>query len=627
MTRRVLGVIGHVDHGKTALVRALTGTETDRLPEERRRGVSIALGFAHATIGGQEIDFVDMPGHERFVRTMVSGATGVDAVLLVVSAAEGIKPQTVEHAEVAALLGVGRAVVAVTKADLVAPEAAAAVGDEALRLLAARGIAAAGAPVAVSALTGAGLGALRDALAHACAQAPPAEDDGFAYLPLDRAFSAPGFGVVATGALRRGALTLDGDYALAPSGAPVRLRGLQQHGEAVTRAQPGARLAVNLRGVEREAAGRGAALAPAGLLAAARWWTVSLTAAASAPELKGGARLVLLHGTAEVEARVRLLDRDVLAPGETALAQLHASEPVAAPARARFVLRTASPPATVAGGRVVDPDAHRLRRRDPAVLEALSRLAEADAPGVVRLALQAAGAAGAPALRLARLAGVSLARAGALAAPLAVELRGGLWVARPAFEAAGARLLAALEQVEDAHPNGVPHRRLAALLPGVEPAVVEALVARLAAAGQVGVAGGGVRRLRAAREAVRARTEAELRDRVAEAVRRGGLSPAEPEGPPRELRQTVDALVRDGVLVRTYDRVQKREIVFHREAVEQARRVLAPLLAGEGLLAREAGAALGVSRKFSIPLLEHLDAIQFTRREGDRRVLGRAARA
>ena len=618
----MLGVVGHVDHGKTALVRALTGMETDRLPEERRRGVSIALGFAQAAFGGVEADLVDMPGHERFVRTMVSGAAGVDAVLLVVSAAEGIKPQTVEHVEVAALLGVRRAVIAVSKADLAAPEAAAEVGAAAGALLAAHGMAAA-APTPVSALTGAGLDALREAIAATLARAPAPADDGFAYLPLDRGFTLAGHGTVATGTLRRGALAAGGDYVLLPAGTPVRLRGLQQHGAAVEQAAPGGRLAVNLRGVGPLQAGRGAALATADAVAVSRWWTVELTAAASAPELADGARLVLLHGTAEVEARVRLLDRDALAPGETAPAQLHAASPVAAPARERFILRVASPPRTVAGGRVLDPQARRLRRRDPAVLARLAALACADAAGVVRLELEAAGARGAPRLRLARLAGVSTARAEALAAPAAVALRDGLQVSASAFQAAGAALMRTLGEAEAAQPNGVARRRLAALLPEASEPVIDALVARLAAAGRVRVEGAAVRLVHASAEAVRARAAEVLRARVAEAARRGGLSPADPEGPPRELRPVIDALVREGVLVRTLDRVQKREVLFHREAVAHAREVLGPLLAAPGLRVGEAGAALGVSRKFAVPLLEHLDAVQFTRREGDRRVLAR----
>ena len=629
MSRLVLGVIGHVDHGKTALVRALTGMETDRLPEERARGISIALGFAHAAVDGVEIDFVDMPGHERFVRTMVSGATGIGAVLLVVAANEGIKPQTVEHVEVAALLGVARAVIAVTKADLVTPESAAEAGRAAADLAARAGLDAAP-PVRVCAPAGTGLDALRAALAAAGRGLPELVDHDAPWLPVDRAFTRPGHGTVVTGTLRRGRLEPEGDWVLAPAGIPLRLRGLQVHGTTAPSAPPGSRVAVNLRGVELAEVPRGCALARPGRLVASDWLTVELRATPDAAPLAGGVRLQLLYGTDEVEVRVRLLDRDVLAPGAVAPAQLHLARPAAVPARERFILRRASPPATVGGGRVLDPEARRLRRSDPAVLARLRTLAEADADGVLAAELEAAGARGAALDRLARLAGVSPDRAAARLADLAaLAVRGDTALTRAAFEAAGVRTLRVLDAEEAARPGPVTRRRLGALLPEVGPPVLDDLLARLAGGGRLRVEGGAVRLVRASQEAARGRAEAVLRARLAEALRRGGLSPPDPdaEGPAREVKRAVDALVREGLLVRTYDRVQKREIVFHREAVEAARRLLAPLLTGEGLLVKEAGAALGVSRKFSVPLLEHLDAVQFTRREGDRRVLGRGAAA
>ena len=210
-----------------------------------------------------------------------------------------------------------------------------------------------------------------------------------------------------------------------------------------------------------------------------------------------------------------------------------------------------------------------------------------------------------------------------LAEPLAVALGEGLHVSRAAFQAAGVRLLRALEESQGAQPDGAPRRRLAGLAPDASEPVLDALAARLAAAGRVKVEGARVRLVHASLEAARERVETALRTRLAETARRGGLSPSEPEGPPRALKPAVDALVREGVLVRTLDRVQKREVLFHRDAVAGARAVLAPLLAPPGLRVGEVGAALGVSRKYAVPLLEHLDAVQFTRREGDRRVLGR----
>ena len=617
-----MGVIGHVDHGKTSLVRALTGMDTDRLPEERRRGVSIALGFAHLDLGedggdGREVDLIDMPGHERFVRTMVSGATGVGAALLVVAADEGVKPQTREHVDIAALLGVRRAVVAITKRDRADPAAAAA---EASALLARAGLEAE-APVAVSVLTGEGLGELRGALARAADAAEAAADDGWPWLPLDRAFHVGGHGVVVTGTLRRGRLARGDELELLPSGRRVRVRGLQVHGRAVEAASPGQRTAVNLRGVELADAGRGSALASPGLLRPASWLTVRLAVPPDAPELRHGARLQLLSGTAETPVRLRLLEGDTIAPGASGLAQLHAAEPVAAPARARFILRLPSPAATVAGGRVLDPAAHRLRRGSAAEAAWLARLAEADAAGVVRLALERAGPAGAPLARLAELAGVAPGRVSQALRGLAAErVRGDAAVLREALEAVGVAVAEAL-QTRPATVAALAARTCA----GAE--VLDEALALHAAAGRVRVEGGSVRWLHAREELARADAEAAAAARLADALRRGGLQPPDAPGPeaPRELRRALDRLVREHVAVRTHDRVQKREVVFHRDAVDAARAALRPHLAGEGLLVKEAGAILGVSRKFSVPLLEHLDAVGFTRRVGDRRVLGAAA--
>ena len=256
----MLGVIGHVDHGKTALVRALTGEDTDRLAEERQRGISIALGFAHLKVGPDtDIDLIDMPGHERFVRTMISGATGLDAVLLVVAANEGIKPQTVEHVDIAGLLGLRRAVIAVSKTDLVAPEKAGRVAEDAVRLLARSGLEPLP-PVMTSALRENGMEELRRTLQALAANEPARAADGLAFLPIDRAFSMAGHGPVVTGTLRGAAITAGDTLELLPSRRTVRVRAVQVHGVRVATATPGQRVALNLRDIEIAELERGMAL-------------------------------------------------------------------------------------------------------------------------------------------------------------------------------------------------------------------------------------------------------------------------------------------------------------------------------------------------------------------------------
>ena len=628
MRRLLLGVIGHVDHGKTALVRALTGMETDRLPEERRRGISIALGFAHLRLGAAsdlgEIDLIDMPGHESFVRTMVSGATGIDAVMLVVAANEGVQPQTVEHVDIAVLLGLTRALIVITKIDLVSPEEAEAAARRVAGFARKAGLQAP-APILASAVSGAGLEAVRAGMAAALAGARPVEEAGFAYLPVDRAFSIAGHGTVVTGTLRRGRLRADAELEVVPTGLRARIRSLQVHGSGVEAAEPGQRVAVNLRGMDAGDVPRGVALCDPGLMSPSVWLSATVTAVAEAAPLRTTERLQLLIGTDEVEARLRLLDRETLEPGETAVAQLHCARAVSVPARERFILRTASPAATIAGGRVLDPVARRLRRHAPRSIERLQALADATGAQILVGAVEMAGGAGLSVPELGRLAG--------LAPPVVtqrlpaldlVRTRGGGVVGRGVFET----LLGALPRLLSArmaeHPDGLSRERLAALVPAAGAAVLDEAVGRLVAQGALRQEGGLVRMARPLQEREQAQRETRLAEQLAETIRRGGLTPPDlPEATDPQVRRMLDRLVRGGVVVRARDRVQKRDVLFHSEAVEAARRTLAPLLAaGSGLLVGEAGTVLGISRKFSVPLLEHLDLIQFTRRVGDRRMLG-----
>ena len=617
--RLLLGVIGHVDHGKTALVRALTGMETDRLPEEKRRGISIALGFAHLALPGAMVDLIDMPGHERFVRTMISGATGIDAVLLVVSAAEGIKPQTIEHVDIAGLLGLRQAVIAVSKADLVPAAQAEAVGWEAAALASAAGMAV-GRPILTSALTGIGLDGLRAAIGAALATAPPREDDGFPYLPVDRAFTLAGHGTVVTGTLRRGSLAVGGELAAIPSGETVRVRGLQVHGAPVTAATPGQRVAVNLRGTELSAVPRGTALTQGGLLTPSPWLSVQIRAVDAAPKLANGIRLRLLFGTEEVDARLRLLDRDELQPGDTALVQLHCAVPVAVPAREPFILRIASPALTVAGGRVLHPDTVRQRRNAPGVLAHLGALAAADPAGIVRLEVERAKEAGISLARLARLAGVAPARAATLLGDTpAIVLRSGQAVMPDALETVIARLPRLLQP----HADGLSREALGRLLPGTGAAVLDEAAMRLARSGVLRQERGLIRVYQAAHERREADAEAALAAQITDTLRKAGLTPPDAWvlAPDPRAKRLLDRLVRDGTVVRTTDKVQKRDLFFHPDAVEAARRRLAPKLRDPGLLLKEAGEVLGISRKFAVPLMEHLDAVRFTKRIADRRVL------
>ncbi|HYH21395.1 MAG TPA: selenocysteine-specific translation elongation factor [Azospirillum sp.] len=629
MRTAVVGVIGHVDHGKTALVGALTGIDTDRLAEEKRRGISIALGFAHRSSAGGTLAFVDMPGHERFVRTMIAGATGIDAVLLVVAANEGIKPQTVEHLDIARLIGVARGVVAVSKCDLVGEDDARRTAAEVGRLLAGGPLAGARV-VFTSAATGQGMAALADALDGLLAADKERADSGVFCLPVDRAFAVAGFGPVVTGTLRRGAIRVGDAVELWPGGAPARVRGLQAHGEPVEAAGPGSRVAVNLRGVELAGLPRGCILATPGLVAPGRWLDVRLELLGSAPRpLETGQAAQLLFGTTDVAARIRLLDRDSLEPGEAAPAQLHCAEPVGVPAGEPFILRHGSPARTVCGGRIVDPASVRRRRFDPAVADSILALAEGRVGDAVTERLSAAGCRGVRAGDLARLLGTTADRLDP-AAWGAERLDGGTLVAASVYRDVREAALAAVADAQRASPTerGVSADRLYAALPDALPkGMADALVARLVAQGDLVRDGALLRRRGLDAAALLSAADRDVLAAVESAFRRGGLAPpdvSEVAGRDARRHKALHYLARNGVLVRALDRVQKREIVFHRDAVADAARRVADALAGapEGLTVSDLGRLLGISRKFSVPLLEHLDGSGVTRRKGDRRVAG-----
>jgi selenocysteine-specific elongation factor len=335
-----VGVIGHVDHGKSALVEALTGIAPDRLEEEQARGLTIVLGFAYlGTPGGDVLDLLAMPGHERFVRTLVAGATGIEAVLLVVAANEGVKPQTVEHVEIAGLLGIRKGVIAISKGDLVSADAAARVADEAAALTAANGLPAL--PQIVTSVVGrVGLHRLAQELHGLLDRQPPRDDHGIGYLPIDRVFSRPGFGTVVTGTLRRGSLARGDTLEILPGGGRARVRGLQVHHAAVERVAPGQRAAVNLRGVARETQQPGHALATPGALSPSAWLDARHSLHAGCPRpLANGQAVRLLAGTSDAEVRLRLLDREQLAPSESALVQWRCPAPLALPAGAQHFTR------------------------------------------------------------------------------------------------------------------------------------------------------------------------------------------------------------------------------------------------------------------------------------------------
>src|SRR2546423_10561236 len=383
----VVGTAGHIDHGKSALVKALTNIDPDRLEEEKRRGMTIDLGFANLELpGGRQIGIVDVPGHQRFLKNMLAGVHGMDAVLFVIAADEGPMPQTREHLAIIDLLQIRHGVVVLSKTDLVDDAWLALVRDDVSRLL--KGTTLESAPtIAASSVTGEGLDELRAALDRELQQTPQRPDLSRPRLPVDRSFPMSGFGTVVTGTLIAGSLVQGEEVLVLPAGRRARIRGLQQHNVAVERAHPGTRTAVNLSGLEHTEVGRGDVLAP-GALASSRRVDVRLNVLADAVQpLHHRQRLLIYHGTSELMVEVSLLQGDQLRPGEGGLAQLFLTSPLVGLEGDRFVLRVPSPAETVAGGQIIDMAPRRHRRRDASVVESLAARAEADASTLAVLEL------------------------------------------------------------------------------------------------------------------------------------------------------------------------------------------------------------------------------------------------
>jgi len=614
----IVGTAGHIDHGKTTLVRALTGVDTDRLPEEKQRGISIELGYAFLDLPGGRVAFVDVPGHERLVHTMVAGATGMDCALLLVAADDGPMPQTLEHLAVLSLLGVQRGAVVVTKTDRVEPARVAAVVAQAQALLA--GTALHAAPVlAVSAISGQGLDALRDWLADqvraAAGRAGDAADAHFR-LAVDRAFTLDGVGTVATGSVHAGRVQVGDELALVPGERVLRVRSVHADNRAVASAQAGQRCALALAGIAKDEIARGQWLvAPAAALATDRLDATLTLWQAEARALRSGTPVHLHIGAAAVPASVALLDRDLLAPGASARVQLVLRQRIGAWHGERLLLRDAAATRTLAGAVVLDPHAPTRYRRTPARLAELDALA-LDDPAARVAALVAAAPQG---VDLARL---RAAQGRDLAPPPQATTAGGWALGAAQAAQARAALLAALAAFHERHteelgPDPARLRRLA--LPRLPAALYRALLAALVAAGELTLRGACVHlpahgvRLSASEE----RIAQKVAPRLAAAGFEGAWA--------RELARDSgegEALMRT-VLARLAQRGELHQVVkdlYYAPPALAALAAIARRVAGERGGEVSAAAfrdATGLGRKRAIQVLEHFDRVGLLRRVGD----------
>jgi selenocysteine-specific elongation factor len=633
----VVGTAGHIDHGKSALVRALTGTDPDRLKEEKARGITIDLGFANLEVGGTNFAFVDVPGHERFVKNMLAGAGGIDLVMLVIAADESVMPQTREHFHICSLLQVAGGLIVLTKTDVADADMLEIARLEARELV--EGSFLRDAPIiAVSSKSGTGLAELREALVTAASAAKGRDEGGPARLPIDRVFSVKGFGTVVTGTLVSGRIAVDNEVALLPDGLRAKVRGLQVHGHGEVAAGAGRRVAINLGGVELGDIERGDVLCTPGAFEPTRRFDVLVALLGDARPLRHGARIRFHHGTSEILGRVALSavrGTDVPAgeagPAASAYARLRLEAPAVLTRGDRFIVRAYSPPVTIGGGVVVDPHPprgairttsgrERLRRLDP------SREQEHD---VAAAFVEERAAAGLPASALVSRAGLSPAAAQHIIESLerAGHIRrvGELLVASAVLDDRARRLLTALEAHHAAQPlsEGLPREEARDRIVGrAAPEIFDFMLDTLVAAGKIvardrlALAG---HRISLSPEETRAQ---EALERV---YRDAGLSP--PDLKSAAAGAGLEATVADRIgrlLLRQKSLVKIEDLLFHADALARLKEDVRRLKSAGGAAKVDVAAfkeRYGISRKYAIPLLEYLDRERITRRVGDSRVV------
>lgn len=632
MTKSIIvGTAGHIDHGKSTLIEALTGTHPDRLEEEKRRGITIDLGFAFLEAGGVRFGFVDVPGHERFVKNMLAGTSGIDLVLLVVAADEAIKPQTREHFDICRLLGVDRGVIALTKTDLVDNDTQELVRMELEEFV--KGSFLASAPiVAVSAKSGAGLAELTKALEDQARTIADKQTNRYFRLPIDRSFAMKGFGTVVTGTLISGHIATGDEVELLPEKKLLRVRGIQTGGKTVEHAQAGQRTAVNLSGIEHTAVRRGMVIAAPGRFAKTRRIDVRLELLPGAPTLKHRAKVHFHVGTAETIAEVLLLEKPELLPGEAAWAQLRLADEVVVVRGDRFIVRQFSPVNTIGGGQVLDPLAKRPTRKDSGRLQFLGTLDRGSRQDILRAIVDRNILGIGMEVTIARTGWMesevqataeSLAKSGMIRAVSAEPL---LLIAETTFEDTRKKLLARVERFHRENPllPGIPREELrASAARRVRTETFRAALEELAKQNKVTFHGELVKK--AGTEITLTPEEARAKQQIEQAFAKAGLAVPSVKEVLTQLaiensraEKILQILLREKVLVRV-----SPELIFHRHAL-----ALLPALLqnykkskGERIGVPTFKDLAGISRKYAIPLLEYLDRQRLTRRIGDERVI------
>jgi selenocysteine-specific elongation factor len=625
----IIGTAGHIDHGKTALVKALTGIDADRLQEEKRRGITIDLGFAHLELPGPNSErlrfgFVDVPGHERFVRNMLAGIGGIDLVLLVIAADEGIKPQTREHFDICRMLDLQHGITVLTKADLVDADTLEVVRLEVADFL--RGSFLEHAPILpVSSRKGTGLDELRRELVRLGGAIPSRSSDALTRLPIDRVFTIKGFGTVVTGTLVAGSISKEDELELYPRRKKVRVRGVQVHGTSAGKAVAGERTALNLAGLDKQELERGMVLASPDVFDTASRLEARISLLPSAKPLKNGARVHFHAFTSETIATVVLYDGKQLSPGGGAFAQLRLAAPTLLVPRDRFIMRQFSPVVTIGGGVVLENAPPKRFLNAQTRCDFLELLIDGSRQSVLGARVTERGVHG---LKISE----AVARTGWAAddvASLAREIEkiqnvNGILIQNFALDMVRKSLLKTVASFQKENPlaGGVTKENLRERLAGVEPEVFEAVLQEKLKAGEIELTGELVRL--PGQGASLSSEETESRELIERAFASAGLKvPALKDVlaglkiDKTRAQKIVTLLLRDKILIKISE-----DLVFHHAALEELREKLAAERTKSPKLDVAAFKELtGVSRKYAIPLLEYLDRERVTKRVGDERMI------
>ncbi len=633
MKQIILGTAGHIDHGKTSLIKAISGTDTDRLKEEKERGITIELGFASLDLpGGQHLGIVDVPGHEKFVKNMVAGATGIDIVLMVIAADEGVMPQTREHMEICTLLGIQHGLIAMTKTDMVDEEWLELALEDIREF--SQGTFLADAPILpVSSVTGDGIPELISAIDEIAGSIPQRPPSNLFRLPIDRVFTMKGFGTVITGTLVSGKVNVGETIMVYPTGITSKVRGIQVHNQSAESAEAGMRTAINFQGLDKSAVKRGEVLSTPNALIASYMVDVTFHYLASSKKPLKNRTLVRFHtGTSEVMGYLILLEQEELPPGQTVVAQLRLDSPVAIVKDDRFVIRSYSPVRTIGGGQVLNPIPQKHKRLKQDVIDGLQHLTDEDPEAIISQQIQQAGYGGVSFSHLKIMTNLTDKQLDTALQHLLskktitqTDKQSRIYLHQVTFDQLIEKTIEYLANYHATNPlkAGMPKEELKSKFPQLtDPKIFNLILNQMIKSDQI-VQEENTVRLSDHRVSLGA-DQADIRKKLLAIYKKGALQPPyfrEVPGllgiDPNHTKDVMLLLVEEGRIVKTKD-----DLYFHVDAITELKNRLVDFLkANEDITTPQFKEMTGASRKYVIPLIEYFDASKVTLRVGDSRKL------